>query len=162
MSRNTKAKIPLVERLQRRLKHDPQTGCLEWMGYRHPKGYGQIGRGSHEEGLVYTHIAAWEIAHGVSVPDGMFVCHHCNNPPCCNPEHLFIGSAKDNTDDMIQKMRHSYGERHATKLNDRDARAVRELVRRGFTQQEIADEYRIARSMVGHIAQGNRWKHLWR
>jgi DNA invertase Pin-like site-specific DNA recombinase len=58
-------------------------------------------------------------------------------------------------------MGHKYGEMCAKKLNDRDARAVRELVRRGFTQQAIADEYGIARSLVGLIARGKRWKHLW-
>lgn len=151
MSRNTNSKAPLAERLARRLKLIPETGCLEWTGWRHPKGAGQIGRGAKSEGLAYTHVVAWELANGMKVPKGMFVCHRCDNPPCCNPEHLFLGTPKDNMQDMASKKRHKYGEMCAKKLNDRDARAVRELVRRGFTQQAIADEYGIARSLVGLI-----------
>jgi len=95
---------PLVERLTRRLAAGGKDGsCLEWTGARHWKGYGQIG--TEDGSLAYVHRVAWELAHSQSVPDGMFVCHHCDNPPCCNPEHLFLGTAMDNTQDMVRKGR---------------------------------------------------------
>jgi len=88
-------------------------GCLEWQGARLASGYGLIGRGRRDEGMAYVHRLAWELAHG-PIPDGMFVCHHCDNPPCCNVEHLFLGTHADNMADMVTKGRACGGGRHMT------------------------------------------------
>jgi hypothetical protein len=90
---------PLEERLAARLVRT-DSGCLEWTGAT-LKGYGQIGDGQR---VLYAHRVAYELAKG-SVPDGLLVCHHCDNPPCCEPTHLFVGTVQDNTDDMIAKGR---------------------------------------------------------
>ena len=73
----------------------PWTGCLQSMGY-----------GATHIGRKYTlaHRASWVWLRG-DIPDGMFVCHRCDNPRCCNPAHLFVGTAQDNTDDMLAKGR---------------------------------------------------------
>ena len=76
-------------------------GCLEWTRYTRSSGYGLIGI---DRARVYTHRFAWELANG-PIPDGMFICHHCDNPPCCDPEHLFMGTVADNSADMITKGR---------------------------------------------------------
>src|SRR5690349_13982377 len=77
------------------------TPCIEWDGTRHVKGYGQITiRGR----TVRAHRLAWEKANG-PIPEGMMVCHKCDNPPCINPEHLFLGTSKDNAQDSIIKGR---------------------------------------------------------
>lgn len=73
---------------------------MEWTGAT-LKGYGQIGDGRC---LRYTHRVAWELVNG-PIPDGMHVCHHCDNPPCCNVDHLFLGTDADNNADMIAKGR---------------------------------------------------------
>lgn len=78
-------------------------GCWEWQGYRMPKGYGQVGIG--HSGLILAHRLAWELTHG-PVPTDLFVLHHCDNPPCCNPDHLWLGTKADNNRDMAQKGRH--------------------------------------------------------
>jgi hypothetical protein len=154
------ARKSLSERLWSRVKIAGADECWEWQGYIHNKGYGQIGRGAREEGLIYTHRAAWEIANGESVPDGMFIRHSCDNPRCCNPAHLSPGTPKQNTGDMISRRRHSHGERHGARLTDSDVVRIKALARGNRTQQSIADEFGVSRSLVGLIAQGKRWRHL--
>lgn len=72
------------------------------MGSRTVKGYGQLkGDGS---ALVRAHRAAWTVTFG-PIPEGVYVLHSCDNPPCCNPHHLWLGTALDNTRDIIAKGR---------------------------------------------------------
>lgn len=147
---------PIAERLWAKVAKRGADECWEWMGWRHPSGYGQIGRGRREDGLSYTHVAAWEVTHG-PVPRGRVVCHRCDNPPCVNPEHLFLGTQADNMHDMIDKRRHSHGERHASKLTEENVREIRKLLLAGLTQQEIATRFRVARSLIGLIGRHKRW-----
>jgi len=72
--------------------------CWPWTGARHPSGYGGV---SWRGGRVNAHRVAYELAYGN--PGKGFVCHHCDNPPCCNPAHLFLGTAQDNYRDSIAK-----------------------------------------------------------
>ncbi len=88
--------------------------CHPWTGHRLPKGYGT----SSIAGKTYyaTHLAYW-LYTGMLPTRGLFICHHCDNPGCVNPRHLFLATAKGNTADMIRKGRHSppptfYGEAH--------------------------------------------------
>lgn len=78
-------------------------GCIEYTGFRLPRGYGMIGvdQGGRSE---LTHRVAWALANG-PIPDGVQVCHSCDNPPCCNVEHLFLGTAHENMQDMARKGR---------------------------------------------------------
>jgi len=94
--------MELAERLERDLVR--RSGhCLEWTG-SNIRGYGQFTlHGVHYK----THRLAWELAHEEPVPDGLFVLHACDNPPCCEPSHLFLGNAAQNSADMVSKGRHS-------------------------------------------------------
>lgn len=149
--------ISLEERLWRRVDIKGENDCWEWQGWRHPKGHGQIGRGRRTEGLVYTHVAAWEIANNMAVPKGLIVRHKCDNPPCCNPSHLETGTPKQNTQDAIFRKRLSRGDRHASKLTWGDVCDIRRRLRDGQTQQHVAEIHRVSRSLVGLIGQGLRW-----
>ena len=79
--------------------------CIEWEGGRIPDGYGQ----RYIDGRPYlAHRWAWMEANG-PIPEGMCVCHHCDNPPCINPQHLFLGTQRDNVHDMFNKSRGGHG-----------------------------------------------------
>ncbi len=84
-----------------RLGPPTETGCTEYQGGRDPKGYGVAWNGQR---LRRAHRLIWELTHG-PIPDGMLVLHRCDNPPCCNIDHLFLGTARDNSRDMIAKGR---------------------------------------------------------
>jgi hypothetical protein len=104
-----------------------------------------------------AHIAAYLIANG-QLPKGKYVCHTCDNPPCCNPSHLFLGTAKDNYEDSKAKDRHSRGERNGfSKLTADEVRAIRRDRR---VQVDIARSYGIRQTTVSEIKRGNLWKHL--
>lgn len=94
---------PLRDRLIEKLAEAPN-GCLEFTGKRQKTGYGHIGSGGKHGQTLLAHRVAWEVANG-PIPDGLLVCHHCDNPPCCNPEHMFLGTKSDNAVDCIRKGR---------------------------------------------------------
>lgn len=78
------------------------SSCWEWIGSRYPNGYGQI---SHNNGEQYAHRMSWMMHNYNSIPKGWQICHHCDNPACVRPDHLFLGTCKDNVRDMIDKGR---------------------------------------------------------
>lgn len=75
--------------------------CWCWTASRLPSGYGRV---RFEKKSTYAHRVAWILTHG-PIPEGMVVCHHCDNPPCCNPKHLFVGTQADNVHDRDRKGR---------------------------------------------------------
>jgi hypothetical protein len=91
----------LLNRLMARVEFEPNTGCWLWSGGITGPGYGCIGIAGR---VVRTHRLSWEL-HCGPIPDGLFVCHHCDTPPCLNPAHLFLGDAFANMQDMGRKGR---------------------------------------------------------
>lgn len=157
---------PIEERLWAKVVVKSDDECWEWQGYRHKYpngdlGHGQIGRGGRGEGNTYVHIVSWEIANGRKVPAGMFVCHRCDNPPCVNPRHLFLGTRQENVDDMVSKRRHQFGQQAVwSKLTDDIVLRIRELRAAGVRERIVAEQFGVSRSMVGLIHRRQRWAHI--
>ena len=86
--------------------------CWEWMGARTTAQYGEISR-NYE--IHLTHRISWKLFNG-PIPDGMHILHHCDNPPCWNPEHLFLGDNQANTDDKIAKGRMRHGHSYSQNI----------------------------------------------
>ena len=123
--------------------------------------YGQI---SVNHKSVRVHRYAWQLYHG-PIPNGLSVCHKCDNPLCVNPEHLFVGTEADNKADMVSKMRQAYGERGpATRLTEKQALEIKrryKKVSRGHGNgAQLAREFGISKTAVQYIAQGRNWKYL--
>ena len=94
---------PIAERFAEKIRVNRETGCWEWTGSRLKAGYGQLGK-EKGAGLMLAHRYSYEQNVG-PIPAGMIVCHRCDNPPCCNPEHLFLGDHGANMKDMERKGR---------------------------------------------------------
>lgn len=95
---------PIKDRLLRKIKINDVTDCWEWQGGKNNVGYGMI---RDEHGMRTTHRVSYE-EHKGNIPKGMCVCHSCDNPKCVNPDHLWLGTKKDNWQDMINKGRNNF------------------------------------------------------
>jgi len=131
------------------------SGCWQWKGAISPtRGYGQFGVGGHQ---VAAHRASWMIHNG-PIPADLFVLHRCDNPPCVNPAHLFLGTNQDNYDDRDAKDRVRHGSRHPrAKLTEA---LVIEL--RASTESDEAWAKRMGMhpSVIRNARSGKRWKRV--
>lgn len=127
--------------------------------------YGVIGRGSHLEGNVRAHRLAYELIYG-PIPAGMNVCHTCDNPECVRPDHLFLGTQKDNVLDAISKGRQinppiKRGENHGmVKLTTTQVLQIREELKAGNRQTDIAEHYNVTQAAISLIKLGKKWAWL--
>nr|WP_246232790.1 HNH endonuclease signature motif containing protein [Nakamurella aerolata] len=141
-------------------KHLSESGCIEWQGHRSRYNYGIIQ--SKTFGSRSAHRVALELALGLPIPDDKHVCHRCDNPPCVNPVHLFVGDDSINVADMIAKGRHAHGEgARQAKLKEADVRDI--LVRYragGIGRPALAREYGVSPACIQKITEGKSWKHV--
>lgn len=141
--------------------------CWLWTGARLKSQGGREAYGHvNINGSSFTaHVIAWELSTGEQLPVGMIGCHACDNPPCCNPAHVFPGTHADNSRDMVQKNRHSrtatFGNR---KLSDVQVEAIRAQVarlRRGEKQrtfESLGEVFGVSARAIRKIASGESWK----
>jgi len=138
------------ERFWARVDIKGENDCWEWTGTKNKKfQHGRVGRKNR---LELTHRVAWELTNG-PIPEGLLICHHCDNPPCCNPKHLFLGTKQDNCDDMRRKGRDNYlnGPEHASaKLNEEQ---IKEILRVGKAKSSStwAKEFGVSKSCIKHV-----------
>lgn len=139
--------------------------CWEWQGSFDNKTKFGYGRAVYKQKNIRAHRLSWIIENG-AIPDNLNVCHKCDNPKCVNPNHLFLGTDKDNVADCIIKGRFTkeIGEdRYNAKLNEEQ---VREIRRRHTIRSKVnsgvalAREFGICRTMVDAIVKRIRWKHV--
>lgn len=143
--------------------HRPELGqCWEWTGATHDSGYGIIGLGGKRDGVERTHRLAWTIAHG-SIPDGLFVCHACDNRLCCRPDHLFLGTALDNSHDMVSKGRERPirgSANRLSKLTEEQVLEIRRLSAEGVGYRRLAQRFPVDRATIRNIIIRKKWAHI--
>lgn len=156
---------PLKSRIIESRKIDKSTGCWVWIKRLNSTGYGALTCGSRVDNtrrIGLAHRISYEIFVG-AIPDGLFVCHKCDNRKCFNPKHLFLGTALDNTRDCIAKGRYNFkhgwtGEAHpAAKLTVSDIRDIR---RSSEDANFLAKSYNINPAHVRSIWAGRSWKSV--
>ncbi len=132
--------------------------CWEWIGAK-SNGYGDFWNGKR----IKAHQYSW-ILHKGEIPKGMLICHHCDNPACVNPNHLFLGTVRDNLIDMVNKGRgnFNYGEKYPKhKLNTEDVLLIRKLYRLGAsTQIQLAKDFNMSFQQISRIVNNQRWTHI--
>ena len=130
------------------------SGCWEWSGLRHRSGYGHFTLPGHKK--VRAHRLSYELHKG-PIPDGLFVLHRCDNPPCVNPEHLWLGTAKDNLHDAIKKGRWKVGTCEKGPNSRLTPDAVAHIRRRELTAVEYGELYGVWHTTVQNIWLGRTW-----
>lgn len=160
---------------------DKSGECWNWTASRKPQGYGEFGINRH---LVYAHRLAYELTYG-PIPNGMQVCHHCDNRACVRPDHLFVGDQSANMQDMVSKRRvgawthpeslargnkhgrHTHPETTArgeragrAKLTEEQVRDIRKRYADGETQTELARQFHVDRGNIRFIVTRMHWKHV--
>jgi len=138
--------------------------CWNWIGARKPKGYGNV---RVNKKYKLAHRIAFELANG-EIPKGMIICHLCDNPSCCNPYHLMLGTTKSNFIDMIIKGRDGFTKNKAigarncnAKLNDKTVINIRRLYKdKVLNQYQLADKYGVSQPSIGSIVRRETWRHI--
>lgn len=153
---NKYRKIPPETRFWEKVKKTD--ACWLWTAALDKKGYGSIGVGNRH---VKAHRFSYTIHRG-EIPDGMLVCHHCDNPACVNPDHLFLGTADDNNKDRCNKGRGAIGEKSgAAKLSESDVIYIRDELknhRKGI--RSMAREMGVTHTTIRQIVNRVIWKHI--
>lgn len=151
--KNSRKSRSLEDRFFEKVLKTPD--CWLWIGATNDVGYGQ----SFFNGkIVYAHRISFEIFNG-HINKGECVLHRCDNPSCVNPKHLFLGTKKQNTEDMVKKGRDKFiGERNGmAKLSWDDVNKIR-IDRDCVTQKELGRKYGVSQGMVSLILSNNKWK----
>ena len=164
---------PAVERFWPKVSKG--NGCWVWIGAIGGSfGYGHFYDGSR---VVQAHRFSWELHYG-PIPDGLWALHHCDNPPCVRPDHLFLGDALDNVRNMIAKGRQvipNPTRRHdpipadrvqrgeaasQSKLTDGLVRYIRDEASRGYSQREIAKRLHVSPMAISRVVRRESWSHI--
>lgn len=146
--------------------------CWVWTGRRGASGYGVVSVGSHPR---RAHRVSYEIAYG-PIPDGLYVCHACDNPPCVNPTHLWLGSARDNSHDARDKGRSPFGDRsgahthpesrprgeahYAARVTEADVVAIRAAFAAGEGRAALSRRYGVTYEAISAIVRRLSWRHV--
>lgn len=148
---------PVTTRFLNSVQIGTVSECWRWVGPIDSEGYGRINTGKTEKAHRFSYLAF----HG-KIDPSKIVCHKCDNPPCVNPHHLFLGTHADNNMDCISKGRakHSYGEGHyLAKLTSKDVLMIKKLLATR-SKRSIAKQFGVSDKSISNIGNNRTWKHL--
>lgn len=142
-------------------KSGGENTCWIWIGSKLGRGYGMFGISPKK--IVRAHRYSYELNTG-EIPDNLFVLHHCDNPSCVNPKHLWLGTNDDNMKDMASKHRSSdnKGEKNPNrKLTSENVLWIRERYSQaGITYKKLGDMFGVTKETIHHIIRRIIWKHI--
>lgn len=153
---------PLADRFWEKVDIGSLEECWEWMACCSQDGYGMI---KVDGEVMRAPRVAWTLTYD-EIPEGLCVCHHCDNPSCCNPDHLYVGTHADNMQDMSRRGRGVYpgtrGEDHGpSKLTELEVHEIRRLRNEeGWALRELGMRFSISESNVSAIALYKSWRWL--
>lgn len=158
----------MEERFWSKVKILGENDCWEWQAYKHPDGYGMFRvestRKIKTKAMHNSHRIAYFLHTGIW-PKGLTICHKCDNPPCCNPAHLFAGTQADNVKDMVNKgrankKRNTGSINPLSKLTESDVSKIKTELAKGIPQKVIAQSYQVSSATISNIKHGKGWAHV--
>lgn len=154
-----------MKKFYNRIKINPNTQCWEWQGAKQPEGYGRVS-GKIWNGHYLLHRWSYEYHKG-PIPQGLLVRHLCNNPCCANPDHLEVGTVKDNAQDREKSPNHLRGSQNPFHiLTEKQVKEIKRDYIPGTGKYNpgnirmLCAKYNISKSTIQLIAKGERWKHI--
>jgi len=150
--------VSILDEIRAQVKVDGVTGCWMWQGNISPAGYGQM----HFRGVCTgVHRVVYEMKSGTPPPRGMVVCHSCDVKACCNPDHLWLGSYSDNSNDASEKGRLVVGEKHHNaKLSASQVQDARDRHASGESIRAISRGLGVSKKTVALTVSGETWAHV--
>ncbi len=152
------------ERLLRGVEIITESGCWVWMKSTNNKGYGRVAY--HGKNRLAHRVSYSEFVG--SIPKGLCVLHRCDMQPCINPDHLFLGTHQDNTDDKMRKGRASSGSDFVedgdwicnAKLTKENVKCIKRLLAEGLIYKDIAKRFGVTIGTICNIKTGLTWRHV--
>jgi hypothetical protein len=151
--------VPVAQRFWAKVNKGGPDDCWLWTGALSSDGYGRFNVGGRN--LTASRLA-YELTYG-TLPSNIMACHKCDNPPCCNPNHLFPGSNSENQRDMVAKNRgnKAHGEAQPkAKLTAAVVIEIRKLRDQGYTQDRLSQIFGVGQTTISTIVQRKTWKHI--
>lgn len=149
-----------IDRFMAKVSPEPTSGCWLWTGTLHGSPGARYGAFRIDNRWVKAHRAAVLLLRGTD-PGRLCVLHRCDNPPCVNPDHLFLGTPGDNARDRARKGRggNRHGEKNGrAKVTAADVREIRRLYARGWVRAELARHYGLSWNSIDFIVKGRNWR----
>ena len=134
--------------------------CWGWAGATTDWGYGVLRLDAPSRRMALAHRVSWELHNG-PVPDGLWILHRCDNPPCANPAHLYPGSHDANMRDAKSRRRMQFGgERHNARLSAAKVHEIRVACAAGLSQAVLATRFGVSQPTISDVVTGRTWAHV--
>jgi len=148
----------ILKDVWKRINKRDENDCWEWVGGKDKDGYGRMMIDRHN---YRTHRLTYIETYG-SIPEGLIICHRCNNPSCCNPNHLYAGTIRENSQQCTKEGRRVSGEKHyKTILSDKDILKIRSLYSTGtFSQRELGRMFGVTQAAIWYIINNKTRKYI--